>query len=92
MKIEIINSDSAAVLYLFSFSFSLLMGDFSIGTNFTIQRECGAGSNYRMDGSVYINKYNMNAYSFVDAFRQKKKNEKTRHQNEQLEEERKKTH
>ena len=49
------------------------MGDFSIGTNFTIQRECGAGSNYRMDGSVYINKYNMNAYSFVDAFRQKKK-------------------
>lgn len=67
------------------------MGDFSIGTNFTIQRECGAGSNYRMDGSVYINKYNMNAYSFVDAFRQKK-NEKTRHKNEQLEEERKKTH
>lgn len=48
------------------------MGDFSIGTNFTRQRECGAGSNYRMDGSVYINKYNMNAYSFVDAFRQKK--------------------
>lgn len=66
------------------------MGDFSIGTNFTRQRECGAGSNYRMDGSVYINKYNMNAYSFVDAFRQKK-NEKTRHKNKQLEEE-KKTH
>lgn len=63
------------------------MGDFSIGTNFTRQRECGAGSNYRMDGSVYINKYNMNAYSFVDAFRQK--NEKTRHKNKQLEEEKK---